>query len=82
MDTATAKAAVRSAIITVAPDAPLDELDDGDDLFEVLEIDSMDLLNIVVDVHQRTGIDVPERDYGKLRTLADFADYLVAHAPA
>lgn len=73
-----ARQVVLDAIATVAPDAPVDELAPDDDLFDTLELDSMDLLNIVVAVHERTGIEVPERDYGKLGTLDDFAAYLVA----
>lgn len=73
-----ARQVVLDAIATVAPDAPVGELAPDDDLFDTLELDSMDLLNIVVAVHERTGIEVPERDYGKLGTLDDFAAYLVA----
>ncbi len=75
-----ARATILDAIRNVAPDAPVDELSGAEELSEFLEIDSMDLLNIVVEVHRDTGVDVPERDYGKLTTLDDFAAYLVAHA--
>ena len=73
-----ARATVVAAIRAVAPDAPVDDLAGDDDLFDVLEIDSMDLLTIVTKVHEGTGVDVPERDYGKLTTLDDFVAYLVA----
>lgn len=80
MDTEQARGTIVAAINAVAPDAPIDEVRGDDDLFEVLEIDSIDLLNIVVAVHERTGIEIPERDYGKLSTLDDFAAYLAGAA--
>jgi len=36
----------------------------------------MDFLNDVTEIHQRTGIDVPERDYPRLSTLNDAVAYL------
>jgi acyl carrier protein len=82
MNDAQARATLLECIVAVAPDAPVDDLDGSDDLAVVLEIDSMDLLNIVVAIHERCGVDIPERDYGKLGTLDDFTAYLVSHAPA
>jgi len=37
----------------------------------------MDFLNFMVALHAATGIDVPERDYGKLPTLEAVLDYLL-----
>lgn len=48
-------------------------------------IDSMDLLNLVIAVDEQFGVDIPERDYTKLRTLNDMVGYLSARlesAPA
>ena len=39
----------------------------------------MDFLNIIVAINERTGIEIPERDYPKLSTLNDAVGYL-AHA--
>jgi acyl carrier protein len=36
----------------------------------------MDLLNFVIELHRATGIDIPERDYPKLETLAGCVAYL------
>ena len=52
------------------------------DLRDELDIDSMDFLRFVVDLHARLGVEVPERDYPKIRTLASCVDYLVAWAAA
>jgi acyl carrier protein len=63
----------------IAPEADLGSLDPGADLREALDLDSMDLLNWIAAIHTRLGVNVPERDYAKLATLADAVDYL-AHA--
>jgi acyl carrier protein len=38
----------------------------------------MDVLNLVVAVHDELGVDIPEADYGKIDTLDGFLDYLAA----
>jgi acyl carrier protein len=75
-----ARAAVLTAIDRVAPDADTGSLAGDADLLDELLLDSMDLLNIVVAVHEITGIEIPERDYGRLGTLDDFTTYLTDHA--
>jgi acyl carrier protein len=45
---------------------------------EQLDIDSMDFLNLIVALHERTGIEIPERDYPKLSTLDAAVAYLLA----
>ena len=45
-------------------------------LRQVLAADSMDVLNLVVAIHDELGVDIPEADYGKIDTLADCLDYL------
>jgi len=66
------------ALSEVAPDIDPAGIDPGTDLAEQLDIDSMDFLNIVVAVHEQTGIEIPERDYPKLSTLEDAVAYLLA----
>jgi acyl carrier protein len=69
---------VISALTEVAPEIDPAAIDPTVSLVEQLDIDSMDFLNIVVAVHERTEIAIPERDYGKLSTLDDAVAYLVA----
>lgn len=66
------------ALTQVAPEIDPAQIDPTADLAEQLDIDSMDLLNVIVAVHERTGIEIPERDYGKLATLDDAVAYLAA----
>jgi acyl carrier protein len=69
-------AVVLASIRQVAPDADLTEIDPGEDLFELLELDSMDTLNIATVIEEQTGISIPERDYPKVRSLDQFIAYL------
>lgn len=69
---------VVDALKHVAPELDPSTLDGGADLREALDIDSMDFLKFVVDLHARLHVDVPERDYRKLRTLDACVAYLEA----
>ena len=71
--------AVLAALADVAPEMDAAALDPRARFREQLDIDSMDFLNFVVGIHKRTGIEIPESDYGRLATLADAVGYLLAH---
>jgi acyl carrier protein len=73
-------AIVVDALLEVAPDVDPATLDNDAPLREGLELDSMDILNLVVAINEATGIDVPEQDYGELTTVATIARYLSARA--
>jgi acyl carrier protein len=60
----------------IAPEADLGALDAKAELRAALDIDSMDFLNWITAIHARLGIDIPERDYPKLATLAGAVDFL------
>ena len=70
---------VMSVLTEVAPDIDAAAIDPDADFLEELDIDSMDFLNIIVAINERTGIEIPERDYPKLSTVNDAVSYL-AHA--
>jgi acyl carrier protein len=60
----------------IAPEVDLDEVDPAGDLQEEMDLDSMDFLNLVVGLHERTGIEIPERDYPLVSTLEGCVTYL------
>jgi acyl carrier protein len=60
----------------IAPEADANSVRDQDDLREAFDLDSMDFLNLIVAIHERTKIDIPEADYSKLHTLKSAVDYL------
>jgi len=60
----------------VAPNANVEELDPDENLREALDIDSFDHLNFLIGLNEKLGVDIPEKDYGKLNTVTDVINYL------
>lgn len=60
----------------IAPDEDLSNLDADKPFREQLELDSMDFLDIVMELRKRHRIQVPEEDYKHLASLASTAAYL------
>jgi len=60
----------------IAPDEDLSDLNDGVPFREQMELDSMDFLDIVMELRKKYGVEVPEADYPKLATLTSCVDYL------
>jgi len=71
-------AAFARALARIAPEADLARVGPREDLREALDLDSMDFLNLLVDVHEQTGIEIPEADAPRLATLDGAAAYLAA----
>lgn len=69
------KSLIRDVLGGIAPEADLDAVAGDDDLREALDLNSMDFLNFIVALHERTGIDIPEADYPRLRTLEGAVAY-------
>lgn len=69
---------IAAVLAGIAPEAELAGLDDGDDLREALDLDSMDFLNLMIGLNERSGIDIPESDYPELFTLGGAIRYLCA----
>jgi acyl carrier protein len=69
-------ALVREILGNIAPDVDIDTLQADDDMRDTLDIDSVDFLNFVAALHERTGIDIPERDYPMVSTIGRCVDYL------
>ncbi|MGE5147734.1 MAG: acyl carrier protein [Candidatus Eiseniibacteriota bacterium] len=60
----------------IAPEADPATLDGKEDMREALDLDSMDFLNVVIALHKRSGVEIPESDYSKLFTLDGAVAYL------
>ena len=80
MNTDEAHDAVVRALHSVAPELDVSDLEPGDDLQEIGGLDSMDFLNLMIALHDLTGVDVPERDYPQLTTIDRATGYVAAHA--
>jgi len=64
----------------IAPEVDLNEIDSAIDLREQIDLDSMDILNLAVAIHDATGIDIPEADYPQMTSINGCIAYLGSHA--
>ena len=75
-----APAEIREAIIEIlediAPDEDLSTLEDPKAFRDQLELDSMDFLDIVMELRKRYRVQVTEEDYGHLNSMASTVEYL------
>jgi acyl carrier protein len=70
------KQIVIDIISDIAPDEDLSSLKSDVRLRDQLQLDSMDFLDIVMELRKRHGIEVPEADYMQLASLDSCAEYL------
>ena len=70
------KKLVIDIISDIAPDEDLSTIRSEVRLRDQLQLDSMDFLDIVMELRKRHGIEVPEADYGQLASLESCAEYL------
>ncbi len=78
MNAEQARAVIERVLSRIAPEVDLLAVDPTESLTDQLAINSMDQLNLVLGVHEETGVDIPERDYPKLASVEGFVTYLVA----
>jgi acyl carrier protein len=60
----------------IAPDEDLSQLKDDVSFREQMELDSMDFLDIVMELRKRHRIQIPEDDYVNLRSMDSTVAYL------
>ena len=60
----------------IAPEADLSRIKPNLRIRDQLDIDSMDLLNFVIELHKELKVEIPESDYAKLSTLDGCVNYL------
>ncbi len=71
------KEAILSILADIAPDEDVSSINDQDKLRDQIDLDSMDFLDIVMELRKRFNIEVPEKDYGQLATMASCVTYLL-----
>jgi acyl carrier protein len=76
MTAAEIKSAVLDILRDIAPDEDLGGLKDDVALREQLDLDSMDFLDIVMELRKRYRIQIPEEDYPELASMASTVRYL------
>ena len=71
---------IREAIIDIlsdiAPDEDLGDLKEDVAFRDQLELDSMDFLDIVMELRKRYRIQIPEEEYPELASMASTVAYL------
>lgn len=76
------EAEIRETVVDVlrgiAPEVEPGDLVAGQALREQVDLDSMDWLHVIVGLHERFGVDIPETDYARLTSLEDIVAYLAA----
>ena len=73
-------AEIREEIIDIlsdiAPDEDLSGLEDAKSFRDQIELDSMDFLDIVMELRKRHRVQIPEEDYGQLASMESTVTYL------
>lgn len=60
----------------IAPDEDLTDLKDDVAFVDQLELDSMDFLDIVMELRKRHRVQIPEENYTELASMASTVAYL------
>jgi acetyltransferase len=74
--------AIRSAVLatieSIAPETDMQRIRPDRPLRQQIDLDSMDWLNVIVGLHDRLSIDIPESDYERLATLDSIVAYVAS----
>ena len=76
MTSAEIRGEILDILSNIAPDEDLSKLVDDKPLREQLELDSMDFLDIVMELRKRHRIQIPEEEYQQLASMASTIAYL------
>jgi acyl carrier protein len=68
--------AILEIINIAAPDQDLHNVEAGSNFRDQLEMDSMDFLDVVMELRKQHKIEVPKEEYTKLATLEASIEYL------
>lgn len=77
MTAAEVRQIVIDIIADIAPDEDVSNLEDVKSLREQLDLDSMDFLDIVMELRKRHKVEVPQEDYPQLASLSSCVAYLL-----
>jgi acyl carrier protein len=71
---------IRSCVIEIineiAPDTDTSILNDQDSLSNQLNLDSMDFLDLVMELRKRHKVEIPKEDFPKIKTMETLVYYL------
>lgn len=70
------QAAVLEELSSIAPDIEIDSIDHRASLREEYDLDSMDALNLLLALHKRLKVSIPEADAARLHSVVDLVNYI------
>lgn len=76
MNATQARALAAEVLAGIAPEADLAAVSEDEDLRTALDLDSMDFMNFVIGLSERSGRSIPEADTPRLYTLRGLLAYL------
>jgi acyl carrier protein len=76
MTRAEIQAKVMDALMGVAPEIASASLKLDSPLRDQVDLDSMDFLRFIMELHKQLGVEVPEADYARLRSVSDVVNYV------
>jgi acyl carrier protein len=76
MTAADIREAIVSILSDIAPDEDLSNLKEDIAFRDQLEMDSMDFLDIVMELRKRYRVQIPEEDYPELASMDSTVKYL------
>lgn len=76
MTAADIREAILAILADIAPDEDLSNLKEDLPFREQLELDSMDFLDIVMELRKRYRVQIPETEYTELASMASTVRYL------
>lgn len=77
MTAAEIQEAILDILADIAPDEDLSQLDYHAPFRDQLDLDSMDFLDIVMELRKRYRVQIPEQDYPALASMASSVEYLL-----
>ncbi len=60
----------------VAPEIDPATVKDDVSFRDQFDVDSMDLLNFIIEMHEQLHVDIPESEYGRLGTVDLLVEYI------
>lgn len=73
------KAKVLRLLQEIAPEIDPGQINLSRPLRDQVDIDSMDFFNFVARIYETLGVNIPESEFSRLRSLEDLLHYLQDH---
>lgn len=67
-----------SCLCEVAPEIDPADVKDDVSFRDQFDVDSMDLLNFIIAMHEQLHVDIPESEYGRLGTVDQLVEFISA----